>query len=650
VLKAPAAKSVRPAARAAWDLAVSDQPIEWAADLAAADAAWHKGEWTAAKDLLAKGLGEDFPSRGHGLPAALTEALFFVGSSDDPVSAKRYRQLSSLWQKLFRIEKPPQAWMLACLRYFLIAEEPNMPPRALIDDIGELLRIESAIHGRNPLRDSQGWQWLGEQLSKVKSGSMFQLSPQTITRDIAGAIRAFESAKKSDPDNEAAWLGLLAAYEKKKSLPNRNRLLDEMVSLFPENKYILIRAGALAVERGAFAKGIGYLEHARKLDPLDPAVRSHMLLALLQNVRVAHQKGKKTEELWAQIEPLLDASPACADLVRAKWAMRVRQSLLDPANAQSARADAELLAPSPMEFLAFESLLSGCYGLALPKGWHQAWLRPTPATWHAITGVVHIISFADRIKDFEKGASRRAGEILVDIVNFAARDDLYVKDPSGALKVFRLLEHLEESANYTMRRILDNAQEQMFEALRKLPKKAVQADLHLRLLNLELREAYGSNISDAKSKKDLRSFIADAEKAGAANLANAARRLLVEIEEDWGAPDYYDEDEFGDEDIDFDISPDFSTTAKIARLISECMEAATSGDSKRVSEIEKELAKLGMLPPVGPRPKKPSIKPAKKPAKKSAKESPQKPAKSNPTPIPKPADAQQQEFGFPITP
>ena len=336
--------AIRPAARASWDLALSGEPAEPAAEIAAANAAWRKGDWTSARDALTKAIGSGFPSHGHGLAAALTDALFFVGNSREDAVIKRKRQLMGFWDQLCQMERPPRASFAAALRYLMVSEEPRMPPGPLAKEVGDLLLIESELHGPNPVRDSQGWQWLGEKLSGEDFSRPPLMGAQPRLRDAAGAIRAFESATKSDPENEAAWLGLLGVHEKTRATAKRNRLLDDVVKRFPHNKRVLILAGAMAVERGAFAKGLGFLEQARALDPLDPVVRTQMLIALVQRARDAHQNVKETDSIWEQIEPLLDSSPACGDLMGARWVMRVRRALWDSANAPAARADAEKLA------------------------------------------------------------------------------------------------------------------------------------------------------------------------------------------------------------------------------------------------------------------------------------------------------------------
>jgi hypothetical protein len=618
------ASAFRPAARAAWDLALSGEPAESAAEIAAADAAWRKGDWTSAKVALTKAMGSGFPCCGHGLAAALTDALFFVGDSREDAVAKRKRQLMDFWHVLCHMGKPPRTWFAAALRSLMVSEEPEMPPDALASEVGGLLQAQSELHGPNPVRDSQGWQWLGEKLSGESLSLPPLMGTQPRLRDAAGAIRAFESATKSDPENEAAWLGLLGVHEKTRATAKRNRLLDDVVKRFPHNKRILILAGAMAVERGAFAKGLGFLEQARALDPLDPLVRTQMLIALVQRARDAHQNVKETDSIWEQIEPLLDSSPACGDLMGATWVMRVRRALWDSANAPSARADAEKLAPSRLEFLAMESLLSGCYNLPLRKDWQAAWHAVPQVEWNAVSGVFRAISFAEKIDGFKKYAAQRAHSLLIESVNFAARDDLFVKDPSGALRVFQQLDRMDKASSYFLADIADDVMGRIDEIVHRLPKNVVAASLPLRLLDLSLKEIFDMSLTDAKGRKAINSFIADAEKAGAGDLAAVARKLLLEYQE-------------GDEDGDFDDEdvPDFARPGPFSHIIEDFIQALESGNKKRIKELEAVMGAIGMAPPAwGPKTQASwrSRPPAANPKPKKTK--------------PKPAGGSQEEFGF----
>ncbi|MFA7344153.1 MAG: hypothetical protein WC003_07600 [Terrimicrobiaceae bacterium] len=613
--------AIRPAARASWDLALSGEPTDAAGEIAAADAAWRKGDWTSAKEALTKAFRGGFPSCGHGLAAALTDALFFVEDSREDACIKRKRQFAGFWQRLCQMERPPRASFVAALRTLMVSEEPEMPPGPLTKEVGDLLLFESELHGPDPVRDSQGWQWLGEKLSGAALSRFPMMREQPPLRDAAGAARAFESATKSDPENEAAWLGLLGVYDKTRATAKRNRLLDVMVKRFPHNKRVLIRAGAMAVERGAFSKGLGFLEQARALDPLDPMVRTQMLVALVHRARDAHQNVKETGSIWEQIEPLLDASPDCGDLMCAKWVMRVRRALWDFANAPAARADAEKFAPSRLEFLAMESLLGGCYNLPPRKDWQADWQAVPPVTWSAVGGVFHAISFAEKIDGFKKYATKRASSLLVESVNFAARDALFVKDPSGALRVFQQLERTDKASSYFLGDIADDAMERMHEVVRRLPKKVVAASLPLRLLDLSLRESYDMSLGETKGRKEIASFIADAEKAGAGDLAEVARKFLLDYRKD--------------RESDGEDAPDFSRPGPFSHIIEDFMQALASGNRKRVKDLRAVMGAIGMVPPA----RSPKAQPAGRSRPGPASPPPKK-AKS------KPAGGNQGEFPF----
>jgi len=594
--------ATRPAARAAWDLARSGGPPGAAAEISAADAAWHKGEWKSAKEALSKAFGSGFPSRGHGLEAALTDALFFTGDLRGAASIKRRRELGAFWDQLCRMEKPPRAWFAAALRSLLVSEEPDMPPAPLTTEVGDLLRFESELRGPNPLRDSQGWQWLGEKLSGWDASLSPLMGDAPRVRDAAGAIRAFESATKSDPENESAWLGLLDTYEKTRAAAKRNRLLDVLAKRFPHNKRVLIQAGARAVERGSFAKGIDFLEQARALDPLDPVVRRQMLIALVQRARDAHQNAKDIGLIWEEIEPLLDPSPACRDLMCAKWVMRVRRALWDSSHAPTARAEAEMLAPSRLELLAMERLLSACYGSPLRKEWQNSWRAVPPVTWGGIRGVFQAISFAEKIEGFLKHAAGRAASLLIESVNFAERDDLFIKDPGGALLVFQELDATDKAASFFLGDLADDATERMHGIVRRLPKSAVAASLPLRLLDLSLRDRHDMALTDAKAMKELKALIGDAKKAGAGDLVEAARELLLEFQEEGE----------GGEDFGRPERPDFEPEGPFSGVIRDFMDAAASGDAKRINKLKKTIEKLGAGSPGASR-TSPPIQPASHP-------------------------------------
>ncbi|GEM_PF-3041549 len=629
----PSRDVVRPTARAAWDLASSGQPTEWAADIAAADAAWREGSWTKAKDALVKGLRGGFPCVEHGLAAALSEALLFLQYGDDAASESRLHQLDKFWDRLLDMEKLPWTWMLLFRRQILLDEESDMPTHEVFREVGDLLRMESDLRGANPVRDSQGWQWVGEKLG-AKSNAIFPgLHEKLPVRDREGAVRAFERAKSCDPDNEEAWLGLLESFDGEKKKSNRNRLLDELVRRFPHNKQILVRAGAMAAGRGAFAKGLGYLDAARALDPLDPVVRSQTLAALTLQVHDAHTNGKDSESVWARIEPLLDGSPSCDDLASAKWAMRLRRALIDRATAPAARADAERMAPSLMEYLALEKALCGNFKLPIRADWQAAW-RSAPATWLAIAGVFRVASFAVRTPEFKNFGPRHAEALFIDALNLAADGRLFTGDPAGALRTFVNLIRAEDSKIVVISDLATSALSAMVKIVRKLPVKTVNASLHLRILTLALQANSNQSIGKAKSIEAFERLVAEAEKSGDSELSATAAKLLAEFRKGGYDPNYEDEDYGENSRPAPNRSSDFGVDQSTLRVVNEYLEAYASGDTGKMARILEKIEAMGLPPPPLPPRFKPRAKSETRPA----------PPKS------KSGGDSQQEFGFSFPP
>jgi len=235
--------------------------------------------------------------------------------------------------------------------------------------------------------------------------------------------------------------------------------------------------------------------------------------------------------------------------------------------------------------------------------------------------VFRAISFAEKIDGFKKHATQRAHSLLIESVNFAARDDLFVKDPAGALRVFQQLDRMDKASSYFLGDIADDAMARMNEIVRRLPKNVVAASLPLRLLDLSLRENFDMSLTDAKGRKAVNSFIADAEKAGAGDLVAVARKLLLEYQEG------EDSGDFDEEDV-----PDFGPKEPVSGVLKDFLDAVASGNTKRINKLKKIIENLGLGLPgekgMGP--------PGKQAVKAHANPKPKKPKPSG----------NQEEFGF----
>ena len=226
------------------------------------------------------------------------------------------------------------------------------------------LNAHERLHGRHPRLAALVYSHLGAALSQEEAHPpVFFRRRRDRMRDAEGAVEVLQQSVQLDPTSLEAHLRLCGLYEKLKRVAERNRLLDDMTERFPNEKSVLILAGRRCVERGAFGKGLDYLETARHLDLLDPAIADLMVEAYLGQMRAALRKGRgdQMERLRARVEPLLVDNPA--NLARSRWVLPIRQAMLGSGShgtpvAPEAQllAQARALSPQPEFFLYYAHL------------------------------------------------------------------------------------------------------------------------------------------------------------------------------------------------------------------------------------------------------------------------------------------------------
>jgi len=139
----------------------------------------------------------------------------------------------------------------------------------------------------------------------------------------------YQDAGKLHPDNPEIPLQLLDFYRSqgRSEDPAVNRMLDKLAICFPEDPRILVEAGHGCVRRKAYLKGLKYLQAAARLDPLNPQIRTQIIIAGIKLARKQYSEGKFTRARTL-LEELLDwtfanrhdynLSPA---LLKARWAV-----------------------------------------------------------------------------------------------------------------------------------------------------------------------------------------------------------------------------------------------------------------------------------------------------------------------------------------
>jgi hypothetical protein len=545
----PSVSTVRPAARAAWLAAISGGDPAWGAAISAADTEWAKGNWLAAWEALSSKLGTKFLAAETGLPAALAEGMlsFSAEEGDVPLIENATRFVA----KHLGPRRTNQIIVHQLLKALLLVDWRDMEPSDLRAEWGEVLRLETLQYGPDSLRDSQGWLWLGRKLlhmARELRDPFLDDEDYQSGKSAAMAIDAFMLATQSDPENENAWLGLLAAYELAQNTGMRNRLLDDLVARFPQNKLIVLRAAQLAEDRKALGKAEKYYERVLALDPLDRQARRAQSGILFHRIQAASQKGRPTKHLWERVEALADTTPGKSDLHLSKWILRLKRAIVEPQNEEQLIAEAKSLAPSEVEFLALESLLRCQDHADSRKGWNQEW-KSCALSWSSFS---HVIFFGSPDFGLIDAHSHACAEKLLEmsesLVHQAQSSDLYSSNMQGLLHAYNALIALEDfEHNLTLEMGSLSVTEKF---LKPFLKASSGTDPYLRLFHCAALWVSGSRMDFKKQAANMRELAGEAAASQLQELERAAARLAEDLEEEAEDCDGDWDSEFLDRHID----------------------------------------------------------------------------------------------------
>lgn len=105
------------------------------------------------------------------------------------------------------------------------------------------------------------------------------------------AEESYENSLRLNGQDKDVHHNLLRLYESAGEHGKRNKKLDEIIRLFPDDKESLAKNGAFCIERKAFIKGIDFLKRAAALDPLDGNHREALCIAYIKASRHFAKEG-----------------------------------------------------------------------------------------------------------------------------------------------------------------------------------------------------------------------------------------------------------------------------------------------------------------------------------------------------------------------
>jgi hypothetical protein len=190
------------------------------------------------------------------------------------------------------------------------------------------------LDGANPRFSSLAYEWLGAVLSLDRKAGpspypSYYPRPRINMMDPQGAERSLKKSVQLNPDSLSAQLILVTVYDRLKKTSERNRLLDEMTRRFPENKQVLMLAGARCIERKAYAKGLSFLERALEHDRLDPKIPESIANARTLHALDLFRRGR-IDEARRTLHSLSQLSvDRQDDFMRGRWTIALRKGILE---------------------------------------------------------------------------------------------------------------------------------------------------------------------------------------------------------------------------------------------------------------------------------------------------------------------------------
>ncbi|HSM73998.1 MAG TPA: hypothetical protein VK852_05160 [Desulfobacterales bacterium] len=384
--------------------------------IARADTLWRTGRYRDALRHVQRHLA-DFPSDQPGLQQDLTQ-FFYNAWFDLPE-----RQADAYLDFLLRsAQKRRQAGalekLLACRAEALWLERHWCDDSDLVEAWEEVLTTYQARHGHQPRAAAIVYQHLGElfareeEIEEAPFDFFFpsRRSKRTRLRNPRLAARFFQQAVASDEVNPEGYFALLALYEKTDEKPKINRTLDDIIRRFPDNKTALLKAGLRCMERKAFNKGMGYLERALALDPIDPQAREGLVLACIQAALRYAQQGRMAQCHEVMQKALARASTRTDDFNLGRCYLHARWAVMAEIGGESAEAGRQMAAAAALsadEFrLNYFALLIGVLYDQPPER-HQEMERRVIEAYQRRLTVETVLSMAAVLKYFRRLPPKR---------------------------------------------------------------------------------------------------------------------------------------------------------------------------------------------------------------------------------------------------
>lgn len=282
---------------------IADLPKQLAEALPRADYLWRVGRLRDSCRLM-RDSAKEFPTDAPTALGRLSEFYLNAALNLPPDQAGEYVRhvLRPLHEGRCRSwVEAAMLWRIKCLAY-----EDALEDQGLWDCWTEFLEAYADAYEPNERLESLVFLHLGAEFSVLVDAPYGFRVPYSrrrardCLRNAKMATAAFRLSVERNPEDRDAHCRLadvLSATGEKSKL---NRLLDEMIRKFPDDKETLLRTGQACILRKSQVKGVKYLEAAVHLDPLDRRARELLSIGYLHlaNRYFSERRIEKGREIY----------------------------------------------------------------------------------------------------------------------------------------------------------------------------------------------------------------------------------------------------------------------------------------------------------------------------------------------------------------
>ncbi len=455
----------------------------------------------------------------------------------------------------------------------------------------EFLISYHLVHGENSKLSALVHAHLGEIFAREEESDPFAFiferkKQKAGVRNFKLAEEAYEKSLKLNGQDKDVHLNMLRLYEIGGETGKRNKKLDEIIRLFPDDKDILAKNGNFCIERKAFIKGIEFLKRAAALDPLDRSNREFLCIAYIKASLHFAKEGNTRRYREFMGDAIEMGESGLENMNLGRPYLNARLAIFEwigGCEDEGNRLLADVIGngKNDLRLSYFAYLVGRAYGASEPclsqlqKHINTIFRNPTPAAAAALTEVIKYVNLIALPKPWLDNEFHRLNRYALEAADKACT-------PNEAEKIVRYAIEQEEGGDKLIQRYVE-------KILAQDPRHPLF--LYFQYMYDRSKHFRPPTENDWQRLKDILTLAVERNER---LLVNALNRELRKIEDSQSIKSPLDDEEFDDED---DEEEDIEETIDFRKIFEETVKEfkAVKNSSSRRKRIKPDIRQRSLF-------------------------------------------------------